>query len=261
MICDPTITVGAVLGDVAAANRFAAVKPATAASTPLAAPRREALMARCSDRSRIRIGLASRWSLESWLGTPRVPQAWASARLSTKVDQSGRLFATNNVNYDRQTEGKLMATHSRKAPVQKAAAAVGAVFLLVGIAGFIPGLTGHHDKLMFAGHESGAMLLGLFQVSVLHNIVHLAFGVAGLVLARSWPAAKSFLVIGGLLYAVVGIYGLLVEDKTDVSNFLPVNSPDNVLHFALAVGMVGLGLGLGLGLGANRPVVGDRRMS
>ena len=149
-----------------------------------------------------------------------------------------------------------MPTHSRTTPVQKAAGAVGAVFLLVGIAGFVPGVTTHPEDLMLAGHESEAMLLGLFQVSVLHNIVHLGFGVAGLVLARAWSTAKNFLVVGGALYAVVGIYGLLVHDRTDVSNFLPVNSPDNVLHFALAVGMIGLGLGLRAGRPAaiGRPV-------
>lgn len=140
-------------------------------------------------------------------------------------------------------------TNSSMAPVQKVSAAVGAVFLLVGIAGFIPGVTTNYDDLMFAGHESGALLLGLFQVSVLHNLVHVAFGIAGLALARSWSGAKSFLVVGGVLYAVVWIYGLLVDDKANVTNFLPVNSADNVLHAALAVGMIGLGLGLG----ANRP--------
>ncbi|MFL6089996.1 MAG: DUF4383 domain-containing protein [Aeromicrobium sp.] len=135
--------------------------------------------------------------------------------------------------------------HSSKAAVQKTAAAVGAVFLLVGIAGFIPGITTHYDQLKLAGHESGALLLGLFQVSVLHNLVHLAFGVAGLMMARSWGSAKSFLVGGGALYGVVWAYGLLVDGKANPSNFLPFNSPDNVLHFLLAVGMVGLGLGLG----------------
>ena len=38
------------------------------------------------------------------------------------------------------------------------------VFLLVGIAGFIPGITTAYDTMQFAGHESEAMLLGLFQV-------------------------------------------------------------------------------------------------
>ena len=135
--------------------------------------------------------------------------------------------------------------NSPKTPVQKTAAAVGAVFLLVGVAGFIPGVTSHVDELKFAGHDSGALLLGLFQVSVLHNIVHLAFGVAGLVLARGAASAKNFLVVGGVLYGVVWLYGLLVDDKADATNFLPFNSPDNILHFVLALGMLGLGLGLG----------------
>lgn len=59
---------------------------------------------------------------------------------------------------------------------------VGAVFLLAGILGFIAGITTNTEHLGMAGHHSGSMLLGIFQVSVLHNIVHLLFGVAGLVL-------------------------------------------------------------------------------
>jgi len=59
------------------------------------------------------------------------------------------------------------------------------VFLLVGILGIIPGITTNHDSLGAAGHESGALLLGVFQVSVFHNIVHLLFGMAGLLVART----------------------------------------------------------------------------
>ena len=69
-------------------------------------------------------------------------------------------------------------------PVQKAALAVGAVFLPVGVLGFVPGITTNYDQLTFAGHHSDAALLGIFNVSVLHNLVHLAFGVAGIALAR-----------------------------------------------------------------------------
>ena len=55
------------------------------------------------------------------------------------------------------------------------------MFLLVGILGFIPGITTGYDDLSFAGHHSEAELLGIFQVSVLHNLVHVAFG------SRVWP--------------------------------------------------------------------------
>ena len=69
--------------------------------------------------------------------------------------------------------------------VQKAARLVGIVFLAVGVLGFIPGITTDYSTLQFASHHSEAKLLGLFQVSILHNIVHLLFGVAGLALART----------------------------------------------------------------------------
>ncbi|HXD28954.1 MAG TPA: DUF4383 domain-containing protein, partial [Arthrobacter sp.] len=67
------------------------------------------------------------------------------------------------------------ATTIRRTHVQLAAL-VWAAFLLVGVLGFIPGITTNVRELTFAGHQSGAMLLGLFQVSILHNIVHLLFG-------------------------------------------------------------------------------------
>lgn len=127
--------------------------------------------------------------------------------------------------------------------VQKAAGATGAVFLLVGILGFIPGFTTHYDKLSWAGHESGATLLGVFQVSALHNVVHLAFGVAGLLMARSVTGARNYLIGGGVLYAVVLLYGLLI-DRTSSANVLPVNTADNWLHLILAVAMIALGVAL-----------------
>jgi hypothetical protein len=129
-------------------------------------------------------------------------------------------------------------------PVQLAAMAVGVVFLLVGVAGFIPGITANYDQLQFAGHQSGALLLGIFQVSILHNIVHLLFGAAGLAMARTAAGARNYLIGGGAVYAVLWLYGLLVSD-TAPANFVPVNTADDWLHLVLAVGMIGLGVLLG----------------
>jgi hypothetical protein len=118
------------------------------------------------------------------------------------------------------------------------------VFLLVGILGFIPGVTTNFDQLSFAGHTSGALLLGMFAVSVLHNLVHLAFGVVGLAMSRTASGAKAFLIGGGIIYAVLWIYGLLI-DHDSAANFVPVNTADNWLHLVLAIGMIGLGVLLG----------------
>ena len=124
--------------------------------------------------------------------------------------------------------------------VQKAALTVGVVFLLVGIAGFIPGVTSNYSDLTFAGHHSDAKLIGVFQVSILHNIVHLLFGVAGIAAARTWSAARGYLIGGGVIYLVLWLYGLLI-DKESSANFVPVNSADNWLHFVLGLGMIALG--------------------
>ncbi|OBK80101.1 DUF4383 domain-containing protein [Mycobacterium sp. 1274761.0] len=138
-------------------------------------------------------------------------------------------------------------------PVQKAALAVGAVFLLVGILGFIPGITTGYDTMTFAGHHSEALLLGVFNVSILHNIVHLLFGVAGVLMARTFTGARGFLIGGGIIYAVLWLYGLLI-DHHSAANFVPVNTADNWLHLALAIGMIVLGVALSrVNSGASRP--------
>jgi hypothetical protein len=135
------------------------------------------------------------------------------------------------------------ATTTARTPVQIAAAVFGVVFLLVGILGFIPGVTTNYDQLAAAGHGSGALLLGVFAVSVLHNIVHLLFGVAGLAMARTPAGARNFLIWGGVIYLVLWLYGLLIDHDSQ-ANFVPVNTADNWLHLVLAVAMIGLGVAL-----------------
>ncbi|HEX8802610.1 MAG TPA: DUF4383 domain-containing protein [Acidimicrobiales bacterium] len=133
---------------------------------------------------------------------------------------------------------------ARASNVQTAAAVVGATFLVVGIAGFIPGITTNYDAMEFAGHDSGAQLFGLFQVSVLHNIVHLLFGVLGLYAARAARLSTLYLIGGGAVYLVLTLYGVLVDNMSD-ANFVPVDTADDWLHLALGLGMIALGLALG----------------
>ncbi len=127
--------------------------------------------------------------------------------------------------------------------VQTAALAVAAVFVLVGILGFIPGITTDYDTMSFAGHHSEAKLLGIFQVSILHNIVHLLFGLAAFALARTVSGARTYLVAGGAIYLVLWLYGLIVGQDSS-ANFVPLNTADDWLHLVLGLGMIGLGLAL-----------------
>jgi hypothetical protein len=132
------------------------------------------------------------------------------------------------------------ATASDRPLVRTAALAVAAVFLLVGVLGFIPGITSDYNTMAFAGHESEAKLLGVFQVSILHNIVHLLFGAAGLALARTVSGARNYLIGGGAIYLVLWLYGLVIDHES-AANFIPVNSADNWLHLLLGLGMIALG--------------------
>jgi hypothetical protein len=125
--------------------------------------------------------------------------------------------------------------------VQKAALAVAVVFLLVGVLGFIPGVTTDYSSMTFAGHHSDAKLLGVFEVSVLHNIVHLLFGLAGLAMARTVSGARTYLIGGGAIYLVLWLYGLIVGQDSG-ANFVPLNPADDWLHLVLGLGMIALGL-------------------
>jgi hypothetical protein len=131
-----------------------------------------------------------------------------------------------------------------RTPVQSVAAVVGVVFLLVGVLGFVPGITTHYGDLSFAGHGSGAKLLGIFQVSILHNLVHLLFGVVGLALAKTIDGARNFLVGGGVVYLALWVLGV-----AGAGDWIPSNTADNWLHFALGIGMIGLGF-----VASRRPV-------
>ena len=122
--------------------------------------------------------------------------------------------------------------------LQDLARLVGVVFLVVGVAGFVPGLTTNlYDGLEFAGAEGTSELLGVFEVSVLHNIVHGLFGLAGLALAATASGARTFLVGGGGLYLALFLVGIAGGGE-----WLPMNRADDWLHLGLGLGMVAAGV-------------------
>jgi hypothetical protein len=122
------------------------------------------------------------------------------------------------------------------------------VFLLAGILGFIPGITTDAPG-DFAGEDSDAELLGIFRVSILHNLVHLLFGIVGLALSRTWDGARTFLIGGGVIYLLLWILGLVGG-----ADWIPSNDADHWLHFVLGVVLLGAGFLLGRGRTASAAV-------
>lgn len=125
--------------------------------------------------------------------------------------------------------------------VQKSSVTAGAALFILGLLGFIPGVTEHYGSLAFAGHGSEAMLFGLFQVSVLHNLIHLLSGVSGVLMSRRPLPARNFLIGAGVLYLVLWTLGQFLAQDSPV-NILPVNSADNWLHLVLGMGLTVLGV-------------------
>ena len=90
--------------------------------------------------------------------------------------------------------------------------------------------------LEFAGDDGNAELLGIFQVSVLHNLVHVLFGIAGLALAATASGARTFLIGGGAIYLVLWLLGLVGG-----ADWIPSNNADDWLHLGLGLGMIARG--------------------
>jgi hypothetical protein len=115
---------------------------------------------------------------------------------------------------------------------QKLAWLFGVVFLLVGILGFIPGIT-EDAPGSFSGENSEGSLFGAFQTSVLHNIAHLAFGL-GILAARKHATALTYLLVSGIAYTGLFLIGILGQ-----MDWLPADDTDDWLHLGLAVLLLG----------------------
>lgn len=95
----------------------------------------------------------------------------------------------------------------------------GVIFLVIGILGFVPGITTN-------GH-----LLGIFEVDAMHNIIHVLTGILALAFAKSSP--RGFFKVFGIVYLLVTIIGF--AHGHSVVGLFGVNAADNVLHLLVAV--------------------------
>lgn len=121
--------------------------------------------------------------------------------------------------------------------VQGAAMIVAVVLILLGVLGFIPGVTSGLDRLDWIGQHSGARLFGTFAVCAVLNIVHMVVGAAGFLFARTYAGARAYLLAGGVIYLGLWLYGVLVEYGSD-AHVIPLNPATNWLHVILGAVMV-----------------------
>ncbi|MDG4665921.1 DUF4383 domain-containing protein [Mycobacterium sp. 236(2023)] len=137
-----------------------------------------------------------------------------------------------------------MSTPPKYMAVQGAAMIIGGVLVLIGVLGFIPGITADLDRLSWIGAHSGASLFGTFAVSAVLNIVHIVVGAAGFYFARTYAGARAYLLGGALVYLGLWLYGILVEFGSN-AHVIPLNTATNWLHLGLGAVMALLAVTLG----------------
>lgn len=117
--------------------------------------------------------------------------------------------------------------------VQMFARIFGIVFLIVGVGGFVPGLTQPHIHPNLEVQAFSGMELGLFPVNVLHNIVHIAFGVWGLIAAKTAGSSRMYARVVAIAYAALTVLGLIPMTNTTFG-LVPIYGHDVWLHAVLA---------------------------
>jgi Domain of unknown function (DUF4383) len=112
----------------------------------------------------------------------------------------------------------------------------GIVFLLAGISGFIPGML-HPvpaDAPPLTVDMGYGLVMGLLPVNVLHNLVHILFGILGVVAFAGVVAPRVYAQIVAVTYGLLVILGLLPATQT-VFGLIPIYGNDVWLHLVLGV--------------------------
>lgn len=110
---------------------------------------------------------------------------------------------------------------------------VGIIFLLVGVAGFIPNLVtppAADPEAVGLGLTNGyGYLMGLFPINVLHNVVHLTVGILGILGSISLGSARLFSGVLALFYGALAILGLFPATQSTLG-LVPIFGNDVWLH-------------------------------
>jgi hypothetical protein len=110
---------------------------------------------------------------------------------------------------------------------------VGIIFLLVGVAGFIPNLVtppaADPDAVGLGLTNGYGYLMGLFPINVLHNVVHLTVGILGILGSISLGSARLFSGVLALFYGALAILGLFPATQSTLG-LVPIFGNDVWLH-------------------------------
>ncbi len=115
--------------------------------------------------------------------------------------------------------------------IRTAARVFGIIYLLVGILGFVPGLSQPMNDATMGGMS---LLLGLFPVNPLHNVVHIVVGLAGILVAGTFSNSRVYFKTLAIVYGLLTVLGL-IPATTNVFGLVPLGSWDIGLHLVTAI--------------------------
>ena len=118
--------------------------------------------------------------------------------------------------------------------VQRFAQVFGAVYVLVGLTGFIPPLLFGSLPPDVLGPLAG-LQLGVFAVNWFHSLAHLLIGAAGLAVYRSYSGSKAYALALAIAYLGLFLLGVFSGGVATLGGLLPLNAADNVLHILTAL--------------------------
>lgn len=121
--------------------------------------------------------------------------------------------------------------------IQRSALVFGAAFIAVAMLGFAA--TGLTTPMLHGDMSETTKLLGLFPVNVVHNLVHLGFGVWALLASRAPRASMLFAMASGAAYFVLAGVGLSFPNPLGV---VPIGGYDVLLHLVIAAVLVSCAL-------------------
>ena len=111
----------------------------------------------------------------------------------------------------------------------------GIVFLMIAAGGLIPGMwvpaPAHYQHIAVDSMYGAA--LGTFPVNILHNIIHLLFGLWGVLAYRGYDSARTYAKVVAIAYAMFAVMGLIPTLDTTFG-LVPLFGNDVWLHVLLA---------------------------
>jgi hypothetical protein len=128
---------------------------------------------------------------------------------------------------------RMATTAGERTTAQWVSLVFGVGFLLVAILGFVQG-----GMSMESDPNLAPKVLGMFPVNLLHNLVHLAFGIWGLAAWRTHDASRAYCRIAGVIYLVLAALGYVTPNGFGL---VPLGGSDPLLHLVLGLVLAGVG--------------------